>query len=90
MLSMNIIIHIFSNFQNKCISYKEFSSKRKGSWLDAQYECNKLGQDLVMPKSPDELRTLMTLIRIGNKGRCAYVGLQKKWLKINPVRSDVR
>ena len=42
-----------------------------------------------MAKSPDELRTLLTLIKIGKKGRCAYVGLQKKMLKTNPGRKDL-
>ena len=43
-----------------------------------------------MPKSPDELQTLMAAMKIGNKGRCAFIGLRKKLLHINPGRNDFR
>ena len=68
----------------------KFSSNHKGSWLDATHECKKQGQDLAMPKSPEELRTLMTAMKTGNKGRCAYIGLQTKMLYIHSGRTDLR
>ena len=45
------------------------------SWDSARLMCNKLGAELAMPKSKEELNQLQEAMKLSTKSFCAYVGL---------------